>query len=78
MPPQLSDPRIIAYEDKGLYDVITNGIRTMQSYAKQIDPEDRWAIVAYIRALQLSQKEYVGLGVDAATASQDATKKVTK
>jgi len=39
-----------------LYDVITNGFGAMPDYAAQIqDATDRWAIVAYIRALQLSQ-----------------------
>ena len=37
------------------YDVITNGFGAMQDYAMQIPVQDRWAIVAYIRALQLSQ-----------------------
>jgi mono/diheme cytochrome c family protein len=37
------------------YDVITNGFGAMPDYRAQIQPEDRWAIVAYIRALQLSQ-----------------------
>jgi mono/diheme cytochrome c family protein len=37
------------------YSAIKNGIRTMPSYATQIGVEDRWAIVAYIRALQRSQ-----------------------
>jgi mono/diheme cytochrome c family protein len=37
------------------YDVITNGFGTMPDYASQIPPQDRWDIVAYIRALQLSQ-----------------------
>jgi mono/diheme cytochrome c family protein len=37
------------------YDVITNGLGAMQDYAAQIEPADRWAIAAYIRALQLSQ-----------------------
>jgi mono/diheme cytochrome c family protein len=37
------------------YDVITNGYGAMYSYASRIEPQDRWAIVAYIRALQLSQ-----------------------
>jgi len=37
------------------YDVITNGFGIMPDYAAQIAPEDRWKIVAYIRALQLSQ-----------------------
>ncbi len=37
------------------FDVITHGFGIMQDYAAQVTPEDRWAIVAYIRALQLSQ-----------------------
>lgn len=37
------------------YDVITNGYGTMFSYASRVEPQDRWAIAAYIRALQLSQ-----------------------
>jgi mono/diheme cytochrome c family protein len=41
--------------DGYLFEVITNGVRTMPSYAQQIPPADRWAVVAYIRALQRSQ-----------------------
>ena len=37
------------------FDVITNGFGAMPDYASQITPEDRWAIVAYVRALQLSE-----------------------
>lgn len=37
------------------YDVITNGFGAMPDYASQVPPRDRWAIAAYIRALQLSQ-----------------------
>ena len=37
------------------FDVMTNGFGVMSDYAQQVHPEDRWAIVAYIRALQLSQ-----------------------
>ena len=37
------------------FDVITNGVGAMQDYSAQIEPRDRWAIVAYVRALQLSQ-----------------------
>ena len=37
------------------FDVITNGLGAMPDYAAQIEPRDRWAIVAYIRVLQLSQ-----------------------
>jgi len=38
-----------------LYDVVTNGYGAMADYAAQVPPRDRWAIVAYVRALQLSQ-----------------------
>jgi mono/diheme cytochrome c family protein len=38
-----------------LYNTIANGIRSMPAYGSQIPVEDRWAIVAYIRALQRSQ-----------------------
>lgn len=42
------------------FDVITNGFGAMPDYASQIGPRDRWAIIAYIRALQLSQDATVG------------------
>ncbi len=38
-----------------IYNTITNGIRNMPSYRAQIEPGDRWAIIAYVRALQLSR-----------------------
>ena len=37
------------------YDVISRGFGQMSSYAAQLSPQDRWAIVAYIRALQVSR-----------------------
>jgi mono/diheme cytochrome c family protein len=37
------------------FDVMTQGFGQMSSYASQVPPEDRWAIAAYLRALQLSQ-----------------------
>ena len=37
------------------FDVITNGLGNMYGYGSRVTPEDRWRIVAYIRALQLSQ-----------------------
>ena len=49
------DDRLRGVEDGYLYDVIANGIRTMPGYAHQLPVADRWAIVAYIRALQRSQ-----------------------
>ena len=44
-----------ARPDGYLYDVIQNGVNTMPSYGHEIAAADRWAIVAYIRALQRSQ-----------------------
>jgi mono/diheme cytochrome c family protein len=38
-----------------LFDVITNGFGAMPDYAAQVEARDRWAIIAYVRALQLSQ-----------------------
>ena len=54
-PPTFHSDRLRAIEDGYLYDVVTNGIRNMPSYAHQIPVQDRWAIVAYTRALQKSQ-----------------------
>ncbi|MBT5955095.1 cytochrome c [bacterium] len=51
-PPSLSDDRVRAFKDGEIFSVITEGVRTMPSYSKQIDAEDRWAIVSYVRALQ--------------------------
>ncbi len=45
-----------AQTDGYLYDVVTNGVRSMPGYSKQVPVADRWAIVAYIRALQRSQQ----------------------
>jgi mono/diheme cytochrome c family protein len=55
-PTNLHDPRLLTIEDGHLFDVISNGIRNMPSYASQIPVADRWAIVAYVRALQKSQQ----------------------
>jgi len=49
------DDRLRSIEDGYLFDVISNGVRTMPAYAQQITVMDRWAIVAYMRALQRSQ-----------------------
>lgn len=46
--------RLRNVNDGYIYSVITNGIRTMPSYAHQIPVKDRWAIVSYVRALQRS------------------------
>jgi mono/diheme cytochrome c family protein len=55
MPPSYHIERLQKAPLGYFYDVITNGFGTMPDYASQIPPRDRWNIVAYIRALQLSQ-----------------------
>jgi mono/diheme cytochrome c family protein len=54
-PPSLHDARLRQAADGYLFDVITNGFGVMPPYAAQVPVDDRWAIVAYVRALQLSQ-----------------------
>lgn len=53
--PSFHQENIRQMPDGHFFSAITNGIRTMPSYASQIKVRDRWAIVAYIRALQRSQ-----------------------
>lgn len=50
----LHDPRIVGMSDGELFHVISNGRNLMGPYASQIEIEDRWAVIAYVRALQLS------------------------
>lgn len=54
-PPTYHDDRLRNAPVGHFFDVITNGWGKMSSYAYQVQPADRWAIVAYIRALQVSQ-----------------------
>lgn len=54
-PPTYHDDRLRNAPVGHFFDVITNGWGRMNGYAAAIQPADRWAIVAYIRALQLSQ-----------------------
>jgi mono/diheme cytochrome c family protein len=54
-PPSFHDQRLRKVPLGYLFDVMTNGFGIMPEYASQISPRDRWAIVAYLRALQLSQ-----------------------
>jgi len=51
----LHDPRIVKMPDGELFTVITYGRNLMGPYAGQIDIQDRWAIIAYVRALQRSR-----------------------
>ena len=54
-PPSFQNDRLLAAPAGHFFDVMTNGFGAMPDYRTQISPRDRWAIVAYIRALQLSQ-----------------------
>ena len=54
-PPTFHQQRLRDAPVGHFFDVITNGYGRMYSYASRVTPEDRWAIIAYIRALQLSQ-----------------------
>ena len=60
----LHDDRIRHLPDGQVYATIANGIRTMPAYRAQIPVQDRWAIVAYVRALQLSQGETRTASID--------------
>lgn len=52
--------RLRQIESGYFYDVISNGIRTMPAYGQQVSVADRWAITAYVRALQRSQNASEG------------------
>ena len=54
-PPSFHIDRLRDVPDGRLFEIITNGHGRMPAFRKLIAPEDRWAITAYVRALQLSQ-----------------------
>lgn len=54
-PPSYHIDRLRDAEDRHFYEVITNGYGVMHAYRDRLEPPDRWAVVAYIRALQRSQ-----------------------
>ncbi len=77
-PPSMHIERLRNVKPGYIYDVITNGFGVMPDYAAQVSVADRWALVAYLRALQLSQHatiddvpvaERAGLGAPAEPAS---------
>ena len=59
-PPSYHIDRLRQEPNGYFYDVMTNGFGAMYSYSERIPPADRWAIVAYIRALQLSRNAKAG------------------
>jgi mono/diheme cytochrome c family protein len=54
-PPSYHSDRLREVPDGHLFETITNGIGRMPAFRARIEPDDRWAIVAYVRALQVSQ-----------------------
>jgi len=54
-PPTFHQDRLRQAPNGYFYDNITNGFGAMYGYSAQIPPRDRWAIIAYVRALQLSR-----------------------
>jgi hypothetical protein len=58
-PPSYHQDRLRQAPNGYLYDVVTNGFGAMLGYSSQIPPRDRWAIIAYVRALQLSRNAHV-------------------
>jgi mono/diheme cytochrome c family protein len=70
-PPSFHSDRLRQAPAGHFFDVMTNGFGVMYDYRSRIVPEDRWAIAAYIRALQLSQHASVD-DLDAARAAESA------
>jgi mono/diheme cytochrome c family protein len=61
-PPSFHEARLLAVPDEHFVDVISHGHGVMYSYADRVPPADRWAIAAYIRALQRTGPEPEGKG----------------
>jgi len=74
-PPTFHQDRLRQAAPGYTFDVITNGFGAMPDYAQQIPVRDRWAIVAYIKALQRSQNAAVGTVPAEARAALDAAGK---
>jgi len=68
----LHDQRMVAMPDGELFNTLSYGKGLMQGYAGQVDLEDRWAIVAYVRALQLAR---LGTTNDVPAPAQAALRK---
>ena len=54
-PPSYYSDRLVHAPVGHFFDVISNGFGAMPSYASRVEPDDRWRMIAYIRALQLSE-----------------------
>ena len=61
-PPSFHEARLVNAPDEHFVDVITHGHGVMYSYADRVPPADRWAIAAYIRALQRTGSQVAAAG----------------
>jgi mono/diheme cytochrome c family protein len=73
MPPTLHSAKVRGWPDGRIFHVISRGQNLMPSYASQIVPEDRWAVVHFVRALQRSHAPAAGDTVRAEPPSVDST-----
>jgi mono/diheme cytochrome c family protein len=64
--PSYHDPRLRGLAEGEIFNTITAGKNTMLPYADKLTPEDRWAVVAYVRALQRAQQGTVADVTDSA------------
>jgi mono/diheme cytochrome c family protein len=59
-PPTFHDDRLRSMPDGQMFQIIAYGYNNMPAYGVQLPPDDRWAVIAYVRALQLSQANNPG------------------
>jgi mono/diheme cytochrome c family protein len=64
-PPSYHSAKLLAAPASHIFDVVTHGYGAMYPYADRVDPNDRWAIIAYIRALQLQRHATIALAPEA-------------
>jgi len=67
-PPSYYEPQLMQAQAQLFFDTITNGYGVMYSYGSRVPPHDRWAIAAYIRALQQSRSAPLAEAPEAAGA----------
>ena len=76
--PSLNNKAVAEMTDGYIYHVITNGIRRMPNYAAQLEPDERWAVIHYLRVLQqasaLDEAEAQALMLDEKDGKYDAFK----
>ena len=80
MPPSLLSPKVTGWPDGRIFHTVTRGQNLMPSYASQILPEDRWAVILYVRALERAAHpgpedlRAAGIKPDSSSAAADSAK----